>query len=50
LSEELVEEASIIAAKEAKPVNNSIYPPSYKRRIMGLLVRRTMNEAIRRAA
>lgn len=50
LSEELVEEAAIIAAKEAKPVSNSIYPPSYKRRIMGLLVRRAMNEAMRRIA
>jgi carbon-monoxide dehydrogenase medium subunit len=49
LSEEIVKEATGLVSKEATPVKNSIYSPSYKRRIMGLLLRHTMNEAMRRS-
>ena len=49
LNEELVEEASGLAPKEAKPVKNSVYSPSYKRRMMGVLLRCSMNEAVARA-
>ncbi|MGD9321968.1 MAG: FAD binding domain-containing protein [Desulfobacteraceae bacterium] len=46
LNEEVVEEASGLAAEEAKPVKNSVYSPSYKRRMMGVLLRCSMNDAI----
>jgi 4-hydroxybenzoyl-CoA reductase subunit beta len=46
LNEELVEEASRLAPKEARPVKNSVYSPSYKRRMMGVLLRYSMNKAI----
>jgi CO/xanthine dehydrogenase FAD-binding subunit len=49
LNEEVVEEASGLAAEEAKPVKNSVYSPSYKRRMMGILLRCSMNEAIESA-
>ena len=49
LSEEIVDEATGLVSKDATPVKNSIYSPSYKRRIMGLLLRHTMNEAMRRS-
>lgn len=48
LSEELLEEASQIASKEASPVKTSLYSPSYKRRMMGLLLRSAIQEAMRR--
>jgi 4-hydroxybenzoyl-CoA reductase subunit beta len=48
LSKEIIEEASGLAPKVANPVKNSIYSPSYKRTIMGLLLRNAMNEATRR--
>jgi len=48
LSEELLEEANQIASKEASPVKTSIYSPSYKRRMMGLLLRSAIQEAMRR--
>jgi 4-hydroxybenzoyl-CoA reductase subunit beta len=37
LSEKTINAASELAAKEAKPVKTSVYSPSYKRRMMGLL-------------
>ena len=49
LNEEIVEEAAGLVSKEAAPVKNSIYSPSYKRRMMGLLLRSAMNEAMRRS-
>ena len=49
LSEELMEEANQIASKEASPVKTSIYSPSYKRRMMGLLLRSAIKEAMTRA-
>jgi len=48
LDEEIVEETHGLAAKEATPVDNSTYSPSYKRRLMGLLLRYNMKEAMRR--
>lgn len=49
LSEEVVAEASALASKEGTPVKNSLYSPSYKRKMMGLLLKCTMNEAMGRA-
>jgi 4-hydroxybenzoyl-CoA reductase subunit beta len=49
LNDEVVEEASGLAPKEATPVKNSIHSPSYKRRMMGLLLGSSMNEAMGRA-
>ncbi len=49
LSEEAIEEATGLAPKAATPVKNSIYAPSYKRRMMGLLLKCTLNEAIGRS-
>ncbi len=49
LNEEIVKEASGLVSKEATPVKNSIYSPSYKRKIMGVLLRHTLNEAMRRS-
>ena len=48
IDEEMVEETYGLAAKEATPVDNSTYSPSYKRRLMGLLLRYNMKEAMRR--
>jgi CO/xanthine dehydrogenase FAD-binding subunit len=38
LSPEVVEEAARLASKEATPVKNSLYAPSYKRTLMGRLL------------
>jgi 4-hydroxybenzoyl-CoA reductase subunit beta len=38
LSQEVVEEAARLASKEATPVKNSLYAPSYKRMLMGRLL------------
>lgn len=48
LSEEVLEEASQIASKEASPVKTSVYSPSYKRKMMGLLLRSAIQEAMGR--
>jgi 4-hydroxybenzoyl-CoA reductase subunit beta len=45
LSEKLLEEANQIASKEASPAKTSTYSPSYKRRMMGLLLRSAIQEA-----
>ena len=39
LTPEVVEEAAQLATKEASPVKNSLYAPSYKRTLMGRLLR-----------
>jgi 4-hydroxybenzoyl-CoA reductase subunit beta len=39
LTPEVVEEAAQLASKEASPVKNSLYAPSYKRTLMGRLLR-----------
>jgi 4-hydroxybenzoyl-CoA reductase subunit beta len=49
LSEEILDEASALAAKEAKPVKTSFYSTPYKRRLMGLLLKSTVSETMRRA-
>lgn len=49
LSENILDEASALAAKEAKPVKTSVYSTTYKRRLMGLLLKSTVSEAMRRA-
>lgn len=38
LNQQTVEEAQRLAPEEARPVNNSLYPSSYKRRLMGILL------------
>ena len=48
LSEEFLEEVNQIASKEASPVKTSTYSPSYKRRMMGLLLRSAIQEAMGR--
>ena len=50
LSAENVKAASDLAAKSAKPVKTSVYAPSHKRRMMGLLLHNALNEAKRRAS
>jgi 4-hydroxybenzoyl-CoA reductase subunit beta len=50
LSAENVAAASDLAAKEAKPVKTSVYSPSHKRRMMGLLLQQAINEAKRRSS
>jgi len=49
LSTENVKTASDLAAKAAKPVKTSVYSPSHKRRMMGLLLQNAVNEAKGRA-
>lgn len=49
LTEETLEEAVDLASKEATPARTSIYSPSYKRKMMGLLLKSALKEAIRRA-
>jgi 4-hydroxybenzoyl-CoA reductase subunit beta len=50
LSAENVKAASGLAAKEAKPLKTSVYSPSHKRRMMGLLLQDAVNEAKRRSS
>jgi 4-hydroxybenzoyl-CoA reductase subunit beta len=48
LSEENIAAACDLAAKEAKPVKTSVYSPSHKRRMMGLLLQEAVSQATRR--
>lgn len=48
LTLEVVEEAVPLAAKEASPVKNSLYAPSYKRSLMGSLLRSVLKKEINR--
>jgi CO/xanthine dehydrogenase FAD-binding subunit len=50
LSEDLLDAACEMAAKEAKPVKTSVYSSSYKRKLMGLLLKEAVNRTERRAA
>jgi 4-hydroxybenzoyl-CoA reductase subunit beta len=50
LSMENGKAASELAAKAAKPVKTSVYSPSHKRRMMGLLLQNALNEAKRRSS
>ena len=47
LTEETLEEAVGLAPKEATPAKTSTYSPSYKRKIMGLLLKSALKEALR---
>jgi len=49
LNEETLEQAVDLSSKEATPVKTSLYSPSYKRKIMGLLLKSGLQEALRRA-
>ena len=48
LDEKLLEEATQIASKEASPTKTSNYSPSYKRKVMGLLLRKAIQQAMGR--
>ena len=48
LNEEILEQAVDLASKEATPVKTSIYSPSYQRKMMGLLLKNGLQEAVRR--
>ncbi len=50
LNEEVLDEACDLAVKAAKPVKTSIYSPSYKRRMMGVLFKEAAHQATRRTA
>jgi 4-hydroxybenzoyl-CoA reductase subunit beta len=45
ISPEVIEEAAQLASKEASPVKNSLYAPSYKRMLMGRLLRSVLNNS-----
>ena len=47
LSSDSLEAACDLAAKEAKPLKTSVYSPSYKRRVMGLLLKEAAGRAER---
>ncbi len=49
LSDVNIEAACDLASKAAKPVKNSVYAPSHKRRMMGLLFKEAVNQARGRA-
>ncbi len=48
LNEGLLEEAGQIASKEASPVKTSNYSPSYKRKMMGLMLQNALKQAVGR--
>jgi 4-hydroxybenzoyl-CoA reductase subunit beta len=45
LSQENVRQAADLASEDAKPVKTSVYSPSHKRRLMGLLLQRAVHQA-----
>ena len=45
LSKAAINDASDLAAREAKPVKTSLYSPTYKRRMMGLLLKEAMRRS-----
>lgn len=47
LSEQTLEDAVNIAAKEVTPVKTSVYSPSYKRTLMGLLLKSALTDVAR---
>ncbi|MBI4775624.1 MAG: FAD binding domain-containing protein [Deltaproteobacteria bacterium] len=49
LTEQTVNEAAGLASKAAGPVKTSVYSPSFKRRMMGLLLQDTVGQAVRRS-
>jgi 4-hydroxybenzoyl-CoA reductase subunit beta len=49
LTQAIVSEASELAPKEAAPVKNSVFSPGHKRKMMGILFQRAVDEATRRS-
>jgi len=49
LNDALLDEAAALAAKEATPVKSSLYAPSYKRKMMGTLLKTSLRELMGRA-
>ena len=47
LTEDLIEEAGSLAAKEAQPVKTSLYSSAFKKKMMGILLRRALKETER---
>jgi 4-hydroxybenzoyl-CoA reductase subunit beta len=50
LNEETLEQAVDLSSKVAKPVKTSLYSPSFKRKMLGRLLRSGLPEVVRRAA
>jgi len=50
LNETVLNEACDLAVQAAKPLKTSVYSPSYKRKLMGLLLKEAARKATRRAA
>ncbi len=48
LNEKILEEAVGLASKEGTPLKTSLYSPSYKRKLMGLLLKSALKEAMGR--
>jgi 4-hydroxybenzoyl-CoA reductase subunit beta len=48
LSPENIAAACDLAVRAAKPVKNSVYSPAFKRRMMGLLLKEAVSQAMRR--
>jgi CO/xanthine dehydrogenase FAD-binding subunit len=46
LNPETVDQAVELAPKEAKPLKTSLYSPSHKRKLMGILLRGVLQETI----
>jgi 4-hydroxybenzoyl-CoA reductase subunit beta len=46
LNPETVDQAVELAPKEAKPLKTSLYSPSYKRKLMGILLRGVLQETV----
>ena len=49
LNDETLEKAADLSQKEAKPVKTSVYSPSFKRKMLGRLLRIGLQEVVRRA-
>jgi len=49
LNAEILNQAAVLAAKEASPVKSSLYSPAYKRRLMGLLLHNAVDKALGRS-
>lgn len=47
LTEELINEAGVLASKEAQPVKTSLYSSAFKKKMMGILLKRALKETER---
>ncbi|MFH0787580.1 MAG: FAD binding domain-containing protein [Pseudomonadota bacterium] len=47
LTPESLEEAGVLASKDAQPVKTSLYSSSFKKKMMGILLKRALKETIR---